>query len=245
MGEKRYMISDASKQVHVEAHVLRYWEDELELDIPRNEMGHRYYTEEHIHTFKQVKELKENGYQLKAIKMILPKLANVDDEEFHLLTILSEEMNKRACSEEEQETDEMPFKEEASRLSEVPPDHSPEEKPGNVIPLSRSAPPAAEPDERFEQFQQIMNDVVSRALLSNSKLLGEYLNAYIGGPVTERLIQELGWQFQNNEEQQEARFKQLDERIRMQQQKNIEAAAAKAPKERKKRRLFAKDSDEI
>ena len=24
----------------VEAHVLRYWEEELELEIPRNEMGH-------------------------------------------------------------------------------------------------------------------------------------------------------------------------------------------------------------
>ena len=55
MSETRYMISDASKQVNVEAHVLRYWEEELALDIPRNEMGHRYYTEEHIRMFKQIK----------------------------------------------------------------------------------------------------------------------------------------------------------------------------------------------
>lgn len=40
------MISDASSMVNVESHVLRYWEDELELNIPRNEMGHRYYTQE-------------------------------------------------------------------------------------------------------------------------------------------------------------------------------------------------------
>lgn len=39
---KHYLISDASRQVQVEAHVLRYWEDELGLPIPRNELGHRY-----------------------------------------------------------------------------------------------------------------------------------------------------------------------------------------------------------
>lgn len=41
MSETRYMISDASRLVDVEAHVLRYWEEELGLPIGRNEMGHR------------------------------------------------------------------------------------------------------------------------------------------------------------------------------------------------------------
>ena len=44
MEEKMFMISDAAKQVEVESHVLRYWEDELELPIKRNKLGHRYYT---------------------------------------------------------------------------------------------------------------------------------------------------------------------------------------------------------
>ena len=35
MSEVRYMISDAAKLVDVEAHVLRYWEEELELPIGR------------------------------------------------------------------------------------------------------------------------------------------------------------------------------------------------------------------
>ena len=43
--EKRFGISDAARQVGVEAHVLRYWEDELGLAIPRNGQGHRYYRE--------------------------------------------------------------------------------------------------------------------------------------------------------------------------------------------------------
>ena len=38
MAEIHYLISDASKKVDVEAHVLRYWEEELELPIPRNDM---------------------------------------------------------------------------------------------------------------------------------------------------------------------------------------------------------------
>ncbi len=29
MGEVRFMISEAAKKVHVESHVLRYWEEEL------------------------------------------------------------------------------------------------------------------------------------------------------------------------------------------------------------------------
>ena len=79
----RYMISDAAEMVHVETHVLRYWEEELGLVIPRNEMGHRYYTRENIKEFQQIKELKEQGYQLRAIRLILHngKLEPINNEE--------------------------------------------------------------------------------------------------------------------------------------------------------------------
>ena len=63
-----YLISEASRRLHVEAHVLRYWEEELQLEIPRNELGHRYYTEKQLALFQRIKELKELGYQLKAIE---------------------------------------------------------------------------------------------------------------------------------------------------------------------------------
>ena len=74
MDEKRYLISDAAKVVQAEPHVLRYWEEELGLPIQRTELGHRYYTEEDIQTFQNIKELKERGFQLKAIKVLLPEL---------------------------------------------------------------------------------------------------------------------------------------------------------------------------
>ena len=65
------LISDAAKEVKVESHVLRYWEEELHLPIKRNDLGHRYYTKEDVECFKQIKSMKERGLQLKAIKMIL------------------------------------------------------------------------------------------------------------------------------------------------------------------------------
>ena len=64
MEKVRYMISDAAALAGVETHVLRYWEEELDLTIPRNEMGHRYYTRENIQEFQKIKELKEKGYYI-------------------------------------------------------------------------------------------------------------------------------------------------------------------------------------
>lgn len=69
--EETLFISEAAKEIDVESHVLRYWEEELQLPIKRNELGHRYYTEEDLDIFRQIKGLKERGLQLKAIKMIL------------------------------------------------------------------------------------------------------------------------------------------------------------------------------
>ncbi|MDD3361301.1 MAG: helix-turn-helix domain-containing protein [Hespellia sp.] len=74
MGELRYMISEAAKQVEVESHVLRYWEEELELTIERNEMGHRYYTKDDIELFECIKKLKDKGMLLKDLKPVIPDL---------------------------------------------------------------------------------------------------------------------------------------------------------------------------
>ncbi|MBO5197238.1 MAG: MerR family transcriptional regulator [Lachnospiraceae bacterium] len=92
MDETRYMISDAAKQIDVESHVLRYWEEELEMDIPRNEMGHRYYREVDIETMRAVKRLKDQGYQLKLIKMILPEIERIEQLEPGKLLSLREQL---------------------------------------------------------------------------------------------------------------------------------------------------------
>ena len=74
MGEVHYMISEAAKRVNVETHVLRYWEEELDLTIGRTEMGHRYYTEEDLQLFNCIKELKEQGMLLKDLKTLIPDM---------------------------------------------------------------------------------------------------------------------------------------------------------------------------
>jgi len=68
MEKNRWIISDVARKTGLEAHVLRYWEKELDLEIPRNELGHRYYLDCHIEIFNKIHNLKEQGYQLKAIK---------------------------------------------------------------------------------------------------------------------------------------------------------------------------------
>ena len=80
MGEVRFMISEAAKQVNVESHVLRYWEEELSLSIGRTEMGHRYYTEDDIQLFCCIKELKEQGIQLKELKGLIPDMLRTRDK---------------------------------------------------------------------------------------------------------------------------------------------------------------------
>lgn len=80
MGEVHYMISETSKKVGVESHVLRYWEEELNLPIGRTEMGHRHYTEEDIQLFSCIKELKEQGMLLKEIKGILPDMLRAKEQ---------------------------------------------------------------------------------------------------------------------------------------------------------------------
>ena len=75
--DDKYLISDAARMVQVESHVLRYWEEELGLPIQRNELGHRFYTQEDVERFRKIKNLKGRGLQLRAIKMIL-KGGNLD-----------------------------------------------------------------------------------------------------------------------------------------------------------------------
>ena len=69
--QETYTIGDAAKQIHVEAHVLRYWEEELGIRIGRNEQGYRCYKREDIELMEKVRQWKEQGLQLKAIRLML------------------------------------------------------------------------------------------------------------------------------------------------------------------------------
>lgn len=71
MTQQTYTIKAAAKELGVEAHALRYWEEELDLIIDRNEQGRRVYTEKNIRTFKEIMSWKEQGLSLKSIREML------------------------------------------------------------------------------------------------------------------------------------------------------------------------------
>lgn len=212
MAEIHYLISDASKKVDVESHVLRYWEEELELEIPRNEMGHRYYTEFHIRLFRQIKELKEKGYQLKAIKNALDKMTGV--------------MGESAVSEDIMEED----------MKTAWKDSGKEPESGETG-ISKVEPVQAQiviNEEKMEQFQTIMNHVIGQALEANR----EKLSNDVGEMVSDKVMKEVEYLMRVNDEKEEERFKQLDETIRSYQKNTrgrAEAAATKVPFFKKKR----------
>ena len=99
--EKKYSISDASRQVEVENHVLRYWEEELGLNIHRNSKGHRFYTDRDIKILRDVMDLKEQGFLLKSIKLIIHDIDNVRKMNPNEQYKLREELNQKIQDEEE------------------------------------------------------------------------------------------------------------------------------------------------
>lgn len=239
MSEKRYIISDASKQVDVEAHVLRYWEEELTLEIPRNEMGHRYYTEENIKLLKNIKVLKDQGFQLKAIKMVLPELITTGESNLDYMLGLKEELNNKVL-EEEAKTNGEASGEKQDVLQEQPIKavHMTVASPTAVSVDKHITTPAPMSEDKLQQFQIIMTNIVSRALVENNPQLGQEISE----KVSDNVLKEMDYLMRMQDEKEEQRFKKLDETIRVYQKGRQEAAASleKPKKEKKKRGFFKK-----
>ena len=222
MSEDLYLISDAARQVDAPAHVLRYWEDELGMEIPRNEMGHRYYTDLHVRLFRQVKELKERGYQLKVIKTALARSLATGGQVMIPSDVLEEdvvEALKECAKKEESRMEKMDNKERTEMITK----------------------------ERAEQFRSLMVQMIGQAIEENN----EKLSQDISRMVNEKLVKELDYLMRVADERDEERFRQLDETIRMYQRDSkgkAEAAATKVPflplKWNKKRR-FGRNANKI
>lgn len=80
MENRTYLVTEAEKLTGEKAHVLRYWEDELGMEIHRNSLGHRCYTAQDIQIFLGIRELKKKGLHLKAIRELMPKLVQATAE---------------------------------------------------------------------------------------------------------------------------------------------------------------------
>ena len=238
MAEVHYLISDASKKVDVEAHVLRYWEEELELRIPRNEMGHRYYTEFHIRLFRQVKMLKDKGYQLKAIKTALAKSLESDGK----VIIPNEVLEEDVLAALKDADPAGGGSGEASEAQTIPGTavSCPEEtkQGGSVEELVESE------NGKMEQMQRLLNHVIGRAMEENCEKLSQDI-AYM---VHEKLLKEMDYLMRVADEKEDERFRQLDEMIRACQKDNqcrMEAAATKIPFLRFKKRKFGRNGNKI
>ncbi|HSH34876.1 MerR family transcriptional regulator [Schnuerera sp.] len=91
--DKQYPISEVAELTGYPPHVLRYYEKEFELEIPRNESNHRYYTYSEIEIFQYIKSLQDKGFSNKQIKLILksPEILINSNEETALTNISQQE----------------------------------------------------------------------------------------------------------------------------------------------------------
>ena len=200
MEKVRYMISDAADIVNVESHVLRYWEDELELTIPRNELGHRYYTKENIQEFQRIKELKEQGYQLKAIRMIVHNKPLSEEADVKLLNGASTASMSTAASTSTAASATMPSGSSMETEKTQLPQARETETPQSVL----------DNTDKMAQFTELMTEIVGKAIAANNEELSKNISEDVG----EQVIKEMNYLMREREEAEEERFRNLDAAIR-------------------------------
>lgn len=231
MDKQRYMISDAANLVNVESHVLRYWEEELELTIPRNEMGHRYYTKENIDQFFQIKEWKEQGYQLKAIKMLIHN-GGKSPEQNHPSQAAAAKTSHAEPSYRGESYQDMvsrvaastePFQDKVSR-PEMNAVAAPEDRKREVAVSS-----VEDNTRRLEQFQRMMTEIVRESIRENNQELGKEVSQQ----VRDYVLKEMNYLMREQDEAEEERYKKLDELIRQSMKMHV----------KKEKKLFRKKAE--
>lgn len=208
MGEVRFMISEAAKQVDVESHVLRYWEEELDLKIGRTEMGHRYYTNDDIQLFRCIKKLKDEGMLLRELKPLIPELKETR------LKIKSGGTSKETAASAPS----------PAPVPGAPPVSSPDSSPASPLTSTPvSAPESGDvmiPLKNVEQMRALVGDVFREALSENNTVLKKDISS----AVTADVVHEMDFLLQAKERQQEEHFRRLDSLIRQQQATRKESA---------------------
>lgn len=69
--KERYTITELSERLGISDHALRYYEKEFNMNVPKDERGRRYYTPEFANIMYQIKNMRDDGLEIKAIKKIL------------------------------------------------------------------------------------------------------------------------------------------------------------------------------
>jgi DNA-binding transcriptional MerR regulator len=252
MNDVRYMISEASKRVEVEDHVLRYWEEQLVLPIGRNEMGHRYYKESDIELLKTIKHLKEQGFQLKAVKMLLPNLHKLDSLDSQTMIRLKDELNGKVI--EMWGEEKKPMNDDGTSLEGTDEETSMEGTDketgmegtgmGEAVADGTSIVTSDMKNEikdlsgdKMNQFKAIMNHIILSALKENNTTLSEKISSN----VTDSVVKEMNFLMRLQEEKEEERFKKFDATLRDYQRSRTMAAATLDGKNRKKSKFLKKN----
>ena len=92
---KRYFtISEASNLCNVEAHVLRYWEQEFSQLSPIKRRGNRRYYQRHdVMLIRHIKELLyDNGYTIKGAKQKLSNEASDQETKSSSISAIRSEL---------------------------------------------------------------------------------------------------------------------------------------------------------
>ena len=92
---KRYFtISEASNLCNVEAHVLRYWEQEFSQLSPIKRRGNRRYYQRHdVILIRHIKELLyDNGYTIKGAKQKLSDEASNQETKSNSISAIRSEL---------------------------------------------------------------------------------------------------------------------------------------------------------
>ena len=230
MSQVRYIISDASKKIDVEPHVLRYWEEELGIKVPRNEMGHRYYREQDIDMFKSIKLLKEQGFQLRAIKMVLPDLSKIGQLDKKSILKLKDELNAQVLCMEQTAGEQ----ERGTSIISREKQEDKGECSSTEICTNTSSDVIKTEDNKMTQFKVILSNLIMDALRENNKEMSKVVSA----TVSESVLKEMDYMMRMKEEREEERFKRIDEAIRSKQKSKKEIAATGEGK--RKKGLFRK-----
>ena len=225
MEKVRYMISDAAAMAGVESHVLRYWEDELELNIPRNEMGHRYYTKENIAEFQRIKELKEQGYQLKAIRMIVHNGPIEGLTAEAPIPAGQAPLSAGAAAAIPQPV--QPVAAQPAAVAQPVQPAAPQQLP--VKNTTESPQSILNNTDKMAQFTELMTEIVGKALAANNEELGQSISEEVG----KQVIKEMNYLMREREEAEEDRFRRLDAAIRGNIRKKDEQKEKKLWKKKK------------
>ncbi|MCH4200168.1 MAG: MerR family transcriptional regulator [Clostridium tyrobutyricum] len=78
---KKYSIKEACEKLNTNSYDLRYLEKVLALNIKRDNLKNRYYTDNDIIYLKNILELKNQGLNYKAIKTVLNAKAKINKKD--------------------------------------------------------------------------------------------------------------------------------------------------------------------